>query len=260
MLDSIREKLKWLDPFTYVDLWVMPKLNPENHSLRSWLIYIFFAALFAFIIYNAIGLVMGTSFPLVIVLSGSMEPEYYRGDIIVLQGVNPETLNAPVIELNHSLKNVPSYEYLQTYCSANNSPDIALPCDHFKLQVLNRQTTLIDFSTTELHFLNGEKLSISKEGATVVYFSSQQQKPIIHRTVAVLKTLDGTYVLTKGDSPKNPLIDQEAGITFFATPVSELQGQALFKIPLLGYVKLILIDDPMQIIMGCPYEEGCILP
>lgn len=252
--------LKWIDPFTYVDLLVMPRVNPNDNSTLSWIVYIAFAAIFAFLIYNVVGLLLGTPYPFVIVVSGSMEPEYYRGDVIILQGINGETLNAPIVELNYpSLKNVMPYEYVSTYCAGKNVVGL-MPCDYFKLGVMQKKISVEDFSVQELQFINGEKVNLTQEGAIVVYYSIEQQRPIIHRVVTVLKAKDGFYVLTKGDSSKNPLLDQDAGISTYAKSIHDLQGQAIFKIPLIGYVKLILIDDPMQLIFGCHYEEGCLFP
>ncbi|MDP2974473.1 MAG: hypothetical protein Q8N60_05460, partial [Candidatus Diapherotrites archaeon] len=58
----------------------------------NWAIYISFAFVFAFVIFSAIGLLLGSSSPMVIVLSGSMEPLYHRGDVIILQGATAENL------------------------------------------------------------------------------------------------------------------------------------------------------------------------
>lgn len=266
MFDSVKKKfafLKWLDPFTYVDLFVMPKLNPMDNKTRAWIIYIIFAALFAFLIYNGVGLLLGTQYPFMIVVSGSMEPLYHRGDIIVLQGVSSAELtasNVPVVELNaFSLKNVSPFEFVSFYCSGKNVTGL-MPCDYFKLAFLNKQFSLQDFDTKELHFINGKTMQLSEYGPIVVYYSSEQHRQIVHRVIALIKAQDGLYVLTKGDSANNPLVDQDAGITAFAKHAGELQGKAIFMIPLLGYVKLILIDDPMQLLLGCSYEEGCTFP
>src|SRR3989338_6341130 len=95
---NLKNLLKWLDPFTYVDVFVLPKINPEKKSWISWTVYLISAFAFAFLLYSLTGLILQTSFPLVIVVSGSMEPVYFRGDLIVLQGVNSDSLNAPLVE------------------------------------------------------------------------------------------------------------------------------------------------------------------
>ncbi|MCH7902212.1 hypothetical protein IIC68_00505, partial [archaeon] len=75
MLKKLREKLKWLDPFTYVDVFILPKINPNNDKNIETIVYIIFAFIFAFVLYNFIlAFILGTDAPLVIVFSGSMEP------------------------------------------------------------------------------------------------------------------------------------------------------------------------------------------
>lgn len=105
---GLREKLKWLDPFTYVDKFLMPKINPKNNEVIAWVIYLVSAFVFAFAIYTILGLLLGTNSPMVIVVSGSMEPTMYRGDVVVLHGVNPADIKAPEINTGlPSLEKVP---------------------------------------------------------------------------------------------------------------------------------------------------------
>ncbi|MFA4647535.1 signal peptidase I [Pyrococcus kukulkanii] len=42
--------------------------------------------------YQGLKLVLHTDIPLVVVASGSMEPVFYRGDVVVLKGVKPEDI------------------------------------------------------------------------------------------------------------------------------------------------------------------------
>jgi len=61
MLKKLREKLKWLDPFTYVDLYLMPIINPGKKEWISMVVYIISAFIFAFLIFNGLGFLLGTS-------------------------------------------------------------------------------------------------------------------------------------------------------------------------------------------------------
>ena len=72
MLKKIREKLKWLDPFTYADMYIMPRVNPENSVLKANIVYIVFAFISAWLLYTGLGLILGTPNPLVIVVNGSI--------------------------------------------------------------------------------------------------------------------------------------------------------------------------------------------
>ncbi|MFH1240319.1 MAG: hypothetical protein V1672_03815 [Candidatus Diapherotrites archaeon] len=227
-LKAIKAKLgflKYLDPFHYVDLFLMPVLNPDENELISWVVYIVSAFVFALAIYSILGFVLGTSSPMVIVVSGSMEPVYYRGDVIVLQGTTPATLVAPEVDIDtRTLQN--------TYLN-----DVANT----------------DYVSKKIIFKNGTEIPFNTTNDIVVYFSNLRQQPIIHRVMAKLNAGDGTYVVTKGDN--NNVIDQECTISskqcisLFPVPVSELDGKALLKIPFVGCVKLWLFDNLGSVII-----------
>ena len=249
------QKLKWLDPFTYVDIYLMPKVNPGGNREIEWVVYLASAFVFAWVFYNAIGLALGTSSPMIIVLSGSMEPLYHRGDVLLLQHVSPEGIIVPSAEVAGygSLEKVGLLVYAQTFCEANASPGL-VECRQY---VKAHETGEIDprgFVVKEV--LVGEtKLQVTKDGPVVVYNSNTLGIPIVHRAVAKLHAPDGWYVLTKGDSLMNPVLDQEAGISDGAIPVSELQGKGIASIPLLGCFKLWLIDD-----LGSLITKGSLPP
>lgn len=280
-LKKLRGKLKWLDPFTYVDMLVITRIDkleglkklpvffaclafiaasllylvPSNTSSipivavvvailalfyyndqkegLDWAIYLAFAMLFAFIIFTAVGIALGTQSPMMIVLSGSMEPLYHRGDIIILQGTTGEGLQGKEVEL--PFETLAGRE-VASFANLVYSQENALP----RIQA-------IEFNT-------GQTITIDQEGSIVVYWSDYMNEPIVHRTVAKLKAGDGWYVLTKGDSSKNTTIDQDCGpivngrpskscIELYPVPIEKLQGKALFHIPLLGCAKLWLLDD-----------------
>jgi signal peptidase I len=239
MLEKIKQKLqflKYLDPFYYVDTYLVPKVNPKNTEWVNWAIYFVSALFFAWLIYTLLGVVLATHSPMVIVVSGSMEPVLYRGDVVVMQGVSPENINAPLTTIN--------------------------------LPTL-RETGLGEIARVDaippknLLFANGEAIPITEKGDTVVYISTSLRslgEPVIHRVVAKVKAGDGYYLVTKGDN--NNVIDQDCGkviagtsqypcITLYPIPATEISGRAVFKIPLIGYVKLLLFDDLPALIFGC---------
>ena len=104
---------------------------------------------------------------------------------------------------------------------------------------------------------------IVETGDTVVYTSTSLRslgEPVIHRVVAKVKVRDGYYLITKGDN--NNVIDQECGtivaglpqyqcITLYPIPAQEIKGRAVFKIPLVGYMKLLVFDDLPALVFGC---------
>ncbi|MFH1224534.1 MAG: hypothetical protein V1676_01895 [Candidatus Diapherotrites archaeon] len=235
MLSKLRKNLKWLDPFTYVDLFVMPRLNPKDNEYLGWAIYIFFAFVFALAFYTLLGLALNTNSPLMIVVSASMEPVLYRGDVVLLQGVPPQSLNAPLVELDaQTLRNTALIDFAQIGYELGDDGVL--------------RSKILDFG-------NGKKTEITTNGDIVVYFSELRNEPIIHRAVAKLHAKDGYYIITKGDNyTKNTTVDQDCGkvfsgmpskpcINLYPQPAEKLDGRMILKIPFLGCAKLWLMDD-----------------
>ncbi|MCX6799075.1 MAG: hypothetical protein NTW59_03205, partial [Candidatus Diapherotrites archaeon] len=197
------------------------------------IVYLVSAFVFAWVIYTALGIALGTASPMIIVLSGSMEPLYHRGDVLVLQGATPENLAGQEVEL----------------------PGTALrgaPLSDFATPVYSTESGSVQIQ--KIQFGNGKETEITKEGSVVVYFSGWRQQPIVHRVVAKLHAPDGWFVLTKGDSALNNTVDQDCGriinglperncITLYPVPVQELQGKAIAWLPAVGCFKLWIFDD-----------------
>ncbi len=253
------EFLKWVDPFTYVDLFIMPKLNPKKDKMVEWVVYIVSAFLFAFIIYTGLGMLFHTPSPMVIVVSGSMEPVMFRGDVVALNGKPVDEIKAQEVELNEPISGVPVKDYLETFCTGTLSERPMNCIDYFKLAP-ERGIFPSSFKAVKIKFSNGKAIDIGTDGDVIVYFSQRLNEPIIHRVVAKIKAKDGIFFLTKGDSINNPLLDQELGISAYAIPHSEIQGVAVLRIPLLGYVKLLIFDDLTNLIFGCKRAGGCPFP
>ena len=198
MLEGLREKLKWLDPFTYVDLHVMPRVNPNNNKTIEWLVYLVFAFIFAVALYAVLGLILWTKNPLVIVVSGSMEPNLHRGDVVMLRGLNPEEIKGETVSLNINPEGKSLSELAE-----------------------------IDYPNQTISF-DGQSIPLNQSGDTIVYYSDLSGVQIIHRVVAKLDTPQGIYLLTKGDNPQtNQLIDQDCG----QVSLNQLGNQALQPFP-----------------------------
>ena len=231
------EKRKYLDPFYYVDTFIMPKIKEKTDSkLVENLVNVLFAAMFALVIYFLLSLTFGSSSPLVIVYSASMEPFMVRGDVIGLLGINDNVALGKEINLNENIKNIPVEKYL----------------------TIEKNNVLI----SKIIFKDGQEVYLEKNGSVIVYPSYPNKLPIIHRSIVKINANDGVFVLTKGDNYfTNPTIDQDCGtidllrnssskncITFFAIPIDEIQGVAFFNIPKVGCVKLWLFDDLFSLI------------
>jgi signal peptidase I len=235
-LGVVISKLKWLDPFTYVDLFIMPKVKAVTDSeLVETGVNIIFAGLFALIVYLLLGALFGTAQPLVIVYSASMEPVMYRGDVMALTKANSEMDFGGEVTINQNLKNMPINNFLTAEYENNN--------------------------LSKLVFENKEIIP-NQNGSIIVYNSYPQGLPIIHRSIVKIKALDGEFVLTKGDNAlTNYTYDQDCGkidqlrntstkncVSFYAVPIEKIEGVAFFGIPKIGCIKLWLFDDLISII------------
>jgi signal peptidase len=70
--------------------------------------YILLGLVLAFIINNGLGYALGTQKPVMAVVSNSMVPEFYKGDLVVIKGVDPENLQKGDIVVYHNpLRNIP---------------------------------------------------------------------------------------------------------------------------------------------------------
>ncbi|TFF90682.1 MAG: signal peptidase I [Promethearchaeota archaeon] len=77
------------------------KEDREKPSTKKIIIAVFligFAFFGSFLIYFILQVALNTPTPMVVVVSGSMEPELYKGDLLFLQGVEPEDLRDGTIE------------------------------------------------------------------------------------------------------------------------------------------------------------------
>ncbi len=224
MMKELKEKLKWLDPFTYIDIYAMPIVNPNKSRAIETIVYIASAFLFAFVLYNyVLAFLLGTSAPLVIVYSGSMEPVLYRGDVAILTGANSPELKEATVDFP-----VWGRRFL----------DFAQPV--FSADSKGRKKA----SGARI---SGAEHSFDPKGPIVVYFSKIRQQDIIHRAVLKIRAPDGEFLVTFGDN--NPTFDQDCPqgslqcISPTLIPVKELRGKYLFHVPLAGHLKLIVFDD-----------------
>ncbi|MFH1234203.1 MAG: hypothetical protein V1493_01160 [Candidatus Diapherotrites archaeon] len=245
---NVKEKfafLRWLDPFTYADMF-LEKIGKKENSAISWAVYLATAFLSALLLYNALGLLFHSPSPMVIVVSGSMEPSFYRGDVMALSGWSLEELNAPLVEMpGTEIDGLDISEYSYSECSVKGVEGLE-PCRSVikKIQSGALQVSAKDVLAEKIVFPKlGKEIDITKKGDVVVYFSETQGIPIIHRAIAKIRAKDGFFVLTKGDSVLNSFIDQDTALSYGAVPFNKLQGKTVFMIPWIGYVKLILLDD-----------------
>ena len=174
-----------------------------DDSIWSWLLNVVIAfILIKFIVYPGLGFMLSTSHPIVAVVSSSME--HHPSDFAAWFSNDPW--------------------YLQHNISQEQFLD-------FKMRS--------GFSRGDIIVLKGRDPKDIKAGDIIV-FQANRPYPIIHRVVNVFKENDIYYFQTKGDNNKAQINDNT--INELRISQNQVIGTALFKIPYLGYVKILFTD------------------
>lgn len=177
----------------------------------------------ALIAWVVLSLVLATNTPLNVVTSCSMRPALDRGDLILLQGGLSNV---------HTIKTNKTFEALRITVTR-------APCQ------INGNAALCD-ETLETE---GQSVPISQQNDILVFVPKPRVTDlIIHRAALRIEAKGTTVYLTKGDN--NQRLDQP-----ILEPVrpEDIQGKVLFRIPLVGYLKLLLFlqfNEPE----GCQLE------
>lgn len=269
-MKALKEKLsflKYLDPDHYSDA-LFERLygkaegkRPFHHGLAHGIITLAVYSVFAFALYYLLGVAFNTSEPIVIVISESMEPALYRGDVAFVQGVPAPQIKAQPVTLSEDVRSKPLASY-STIEHAESSPECLQSAQIVALEncergnVLDCRPTferLKEFCATAVRqvvFEEGQIVTPSADGDIIVYYSKYSNRDIIHRAQARISTPGGEYFLTKGDNLRtNPSLDQDCQefqgqlvncVYPYAIPFEDVRGKVVFKIPWIGYIKLIL--------------------
>jgi len=177
----------------------------EEDSLASWIVNIIIAFLvIKFIVYPGLGLVFGTSFPVVAVVSGSMEHD----------GSFEDWWDSRAVCSRANCRQSDWYN------------ENSITEDEFKTFIFRN-----GFNTGDIIILFGAKPQNIDVGDVIV-FASTRPYPIIHRVVEKQND-DGQMVFeTKGDhNPAKGPDDVNIG-------TDKLIGKAVLRIPYLGYIKI----------------------
>lgn len=169
--------------------------GPLIAELRDWAIWIGLAIILSFVIGNILNFALGSTTPLVAVMSGSMEHD----------GA------AQTVHYNYLLSAGFSRQQIDSFALAGG------------------------FNKGDVLVVQGRKEAEVKVGDVVVFNAPGARYPIIHRAISIVKDSAGTaYYRTKGDH--NPAEDR------WLIPHSELKGVAVFRIPLIGYIKVLPME------------------
>lgn len=175
----------------------------EEDSLLSWIVNIILAfVLIKFIVYPGLGFLLGTSYPIVAVVSGSME---HDGSFDDWWGVHE----------NWYTRNDISKEQFSGFSFKNG------------------------FDKGDIMILHG-KDAIDVEVGDVMVFKSNRPDPIIHRVVEKWDMDEVYYFRTKGDH--NPDSIKSSSLDETNINEDKLLGKAVVRIPLLGYIKIWFVE------------------
>ncbi len=212
--------LEKLDPFYWFDrAWFRYVGRPESEGEKAvyFVAEVLYAVAVAYVIYLALGIVLHTSKPAVIVASQSMEPTLWPGDIVIVHGVSAKDIRAPTVEVN-----VPLY---------------GKPLSDTPIHLVHRGYAIVGFR------VNGKFIPVERNGDIIVYYNDIYHVDIVHRAVLKIIAPDGVFFLTKGDNQQtNPTIDQDCElgpcIYLYPIPYRQVYGTAVFVIPRIGIIKL----------------------
>jgi len=177
----------------------------EDNSIWSWIVNIILAfILIKFLVYPGLGLVLGTSHPIVAVVSSSMEhPENSFDD------------------------------WWSRSCNGMSQSDL------YSKAGIGR-TEFEGFAYTN-GFNKGDIMILRsadnvKIGDIIVFSTNTRPEPIIHRVIQVKDSPGSVSFMTKGDN--------NCGSANFEKDISENKviGRALFKVPLLGWIKIGFVE------------------
>jgi hypothetical protein len=185
----------------------------ESNSIWSWIVNIILAfVIIKFLVYPGLGFVLGTSHPIVAVVSSSME---HDGSFDQWWS-SPASCNGKACTQNE-------------YYSGFNITKEQFYTFNFKN----------GFNKGDIIALKG-KLPEEINIGDIIVFRNKKPDPIIHRVIKKWKENEVYYFQTKGDhnsaSVKSLSLDETKIFQ------DEVIGKALFRIPYLGWIKILFVD------------------
>lgn len=186
----------------------------EDDSVWSWLVNIILAfVLIKFVVYPGLGFLLGTDYPIVAVVSSSME---HQGNFEEWWENSKEW---------YEKQGITKEEFI-SYPSRNG------------------------FNKGDIMFLKGIDADEAKMGDIMVFISHKyrpKQDPIIHRVIKKWEEDGKILIQTKGDNYKTNTdsinsCDASGCVNEVEIGEEQIIGKAVFKIPFLGYIKIFFVE------------------
>ncbi|MBS3124511.1 hypothetical protein J4437_07845 [Candidatus Woesearchaeota archaeon] len=189
----------------------------NDESLASWIANLIVAFLvIRFLVYPFLGLVLGTSFPIVAVVSESME-----------HGLHQKVICGQLYEeFPESFDN-----YWKACGNWYEKQDISK--EEFKKFPFQN-----GFNKGDVIILWRAKTSNLDIGDILV-FQGDKPQPIIHRLVRKWEENGAWYYQTKGDHNRDSI---PGGLGEVKIEETQIYGQGLLRLPYLGWVKILFVD------------------
>jgi hypothetical protein len=196
----------------------------HSDSIWSWLLNIIIAFIFIkFIFYPGVGLMLNTDYPIVAVVSGSMEHMQIARDGKVL----PEMCGNIYDEKKYFVNLDYYWQECGSWYEDHNITKKEFSTFFFKN----------GFNKGDIIVIYGKDPKNLKIGDVIVFNVAERIDPIIHRVVSINKYDDGYRFNTKGDH--NSMSDQRIDMNIKEEAII---GKGVFRIPYLGWIKIWFID------------------
>lgn len=208
----------------------------ESDSPWSWLANIVLAfIIIKFLVYPALGFMLSTSYPIVAVVSGSMEHKLVNpcdirdsstGECIEYDK-NTYEICGKDFEENHWT----DFDFFWQACGDWYEHEFNIQKGEFKEFPMHN-----GFNTGDIIILRGSEPQNIKIGDIIVYSSYIKPDPIIHRVVDKKESKSKYIFQTKGDH------NDDSGYYEQSIGQDQILGKAWVRVPFLGYVKIWFIN------------------
>jgi signal peptidase I len=182
----------------------------EDDSIWSWVLnFILAFVLIKFLVYPGLGAILGTGYPVVAVVSGSMA---HDGGFDTWWQSEANCLGKECTQEDwYALRNISKGDF-EAYAFTHG------------------------FNKGDIMVLMGIEPQSIKMGDVIVFVNAQSVDPIIHRVVAIEQGDQGYVYQTKGDHNAN------SGSIDMNIQEEVVIGKAVFRIPFLGWVKIVFLE------------------